>query len=296
MTRHDLHWIDWMAERPEIDYGDPRNDLRMMKSGVYHFGRRCRAGDPSGKKMPSWTKDSGSRILDRSDLHRGLTRLTYSAFGACMELVQFFLQLLDPALLGMYQRVAREVGKLGYIPFETRRTDDPFVLRALLVNIITNEHKDKGDWRGGFAGLVCLGDFDGDRPPITSRTRFPHRIPSRMRPAHPWHEPRHSITKWTGRRFVVVNATHEAVCRWARWEVGEDDVPESTTTADTCLDADLGGIVPEHQAIVNDRDSIPERYFSESDSEYSHSSAEESEVSMGSVRALAKRAHEGRRW
>ncbi|KAI3320752.1 hypothetical protein HD806DRAFT_524462 [Xylariaceae sp. AK1471] len=40
MTRHGLHWIDWLRERPELDFRRPENDCRLAKSGVYHFGVR----------------------------------------------------------------------------------------------------------------------------------------------------------------------------------------------------------------------------------------------------------------
>ncbi|RYP45525.1 hypothetical protein DL768_008160 [Monosporascus sp. mg162] len=160
-------------ERPELDYRDPRNGLRMAKSDVYRFGGRCRAGDPSGNSTTIATQGVTGDLLLRE------LGLRIKSCRGCVQLI-----------------------------------------------------------RG--------------------------------------HEPWHPTTKRTGRWSVVVNATHEGVRRWARRQTGGDDVPESITTAD----ADLEGIVPEHRAIEDGRDRIPERYFSESDSEYSNSSAEESEASM----------------
>lgn len=33
MTRHPLHWISFLAERPDLDFRNPANDLRVAKSG-----------------------------------------------------------------------------------------------------------------------------------------------------------------------------------------------------------------------------------------------------------------------
>lgn len=40
--------------------------------------------------------------------------------------------------------------------FETRKSQEPFAMRALVVNLMTNEHKDHGDWQCGLAGLTKL--------------------------------------------------------------------------------------------------------------------------------------------
>ena len=37
MTRHGLHWIDWLVENPPFDYRNTNNDPRAAKSGVYHL-------------------------------------------------------------------------------------------------------------------------------------------------------------------------------------------------------------------------------------------------------------------
>lgn len=35
MTRHGLHWIDWLLQRPDLDFRNPNNDARLAKSGKY---------------------------------------------------------------------------------------------------------------------------------------------------------------------------------------------------------------------------------------------------------------------
>ena len=71
-----------------------------------------------------------------------------------------FFELLDPELLAEYRKIAKEVSGLGRIHYETHREDETSVLRALLVKLMTNEHKDLSDWKRGFAGLIPMGEFE----------------------------------------------------------------------------------------------------------------------------------------
>ncbi|RYP60694.1 hypothetical protein DL769_007998 [Monosporascus sp. CRB-8-3] len=282
MTRHGLHWVDWLAEHPELDFRIRENDPRRAKSGVYHFGGHCETGDPNGKKCPIPTKDSTIRIMHgQSQVLPQLHKLRFSAFGACTELARFFFGLLDPELLRQYTRVAAEVGKLGFVPFETRRQEDPFVIRALLVNLMTNEHRDLSDWQRGFAALVPVGDFEGGDLVLRElglQIRSPPGCVQLIR----GRELRHSITRWKGRRFVVVNATHDAVRRWALRRMGEDvsEVPTPSESGDNCM-VELEDYRQEDQVILSERERIPERYVGvDEDDEDLSKPEEESETSM----------------
>lgn len=179
MARHGLHWIDWLIKRPGLDYRDPENDPRGWRSRA--SSTSAAAAAPvilrARRRLPAWTRDSKQRIDEWPHASRQLARLRYSALGACTEIVRFFFELLEPELLAEYQKVAREIERLGDVPFETRRAGgDPFVLRALLINLMTYEHKDVGDWRFGLAGLVCLGEFDGGKciTCVAGRLKYSH--------------------------------------------------------------------------------------------------------------------------
>lgn len=292
MTRHGLHWIDWLAEHPEFDFRVPGCDPRTAKSGVYHWGGRCETGDPSGKKKPNATLDSQERNTgkNKSHIQEQLLTLRYSALGACTELVAFFFNILDPELLAEYRKVAQEVASIKVIPFETRRTDEPFVLRAALVNLMTNEHKDRSDWRNGFAGLVPVGDFQGGDMilrelglRIQSRPGCVQLLRGR--------ELRHSITRWTGRRFVVVNATHQAVRSWAQRRWGQTVDSAKASSDDTCLGADQEDVVPEDERDLSLREQFPETY--EPDSMDDMDSDAESEASVGQVTQVLRQSHRG---
>lgn len=178
-----------------------------------------------------------------------LVKLRYSAFGACTEISKFFFHLLDPDLLQKYVRVADQVLKLE-VPFQTRRSGDPFVMRALLVNLMTYEHQDSGDWHYGYAFLLPVGDFTGGDL-VLRELGLQIEAPPGCFQMLRGRELRHSITKWTGRRFVCVNVTHESVRRWALRSLGEEVTEISTSLAPSiaadCIDKEPEDVVPEDQ-------------------------------------------------
>lgn len=170
-------------------------------------------------------------------------------------------------------------------------------MRALLVNLMTNEHKDTGDWRHGYAFLLPLGDFEGGDL-LLRELELQVQSPPGCCQVFRGRELRHSITRWTGRRFVCVNVTHEAVRRWAFREMGEE-VGESLSGGTSsngdpaeCIDRELEDVVPEDQRVDCDREKIPERYMETDESNGSGSGESEASlrprVSVGSV-SLGKR-------
>lgn len=167
MTRHGLHYCQWLVDRPDLDFRKHENNPRKAKSGVYHYGCRFAIGDPNGegKKLkkagPCPTKDSERIEGPLLPEHR---RLRFGALGALTEIVSFFFKLLEPALFAQYTSVVDEVRNFDpESRFPTRKElgKEPFAMRALLVNLMINEHKDTGDWKNGMVGLTMLGDFKG---------------------------------------------------------------------------------------------------------------------------------------
>lgn len=90
---------------------------------------------------------------EKTFLRQQNANLRYNGLGACTELVKFFFNLLDPEMLAEYLSVSNKLSDLDVpLNFETRRRgEDPFTLKALLINSMTYEHKDKSDWIGGLA-------------------------------------------------------------------------------------------------------------------------------------------------
>lgn len=267
MTRHGLHWLEWLVENPHLDFRNPDNNAKNAKSGVFHFGARCQSGDPDGKKGITATKDS-RRCQDYSHVVRQLKTLRYGAFGACTEVLEFFFKLLDPDLLEEYRRVARRVTEEEVTHFETRRGDgaEPFVLRALLVNLMTTEHKDESDWQQGFACLAPLGDFEG-ADLVLREFGLQLRSPPGCIQLFRGRELKHSISKWTGpRRFVVVCTAHEAVRRWADPQrVIDYPLPKNVGTSGSCFEVSAEDRLPEDSRILSEREMFPETWVDERD-------------------------------
>lgn len=242
-------------------------------------------GDPNGRNRPGSTKDILEKRLPEKGFDIGeasyqQVKLRYSAFGACTEVSRFFFQLLDPGLLEKYIRVADEVAKGRNVHFQTRESGEPFVMRALLVNLMTYEHRDTGDWHHGYAFLLPVGDYSGGDL-VLRELGLQIEAPPGCLQMFRGRELRHSITKWTGRRFVCVNVTHEAVRRWALRSLGEDVTETPTSMAPSimadCIDKEPEDIRPEDQRVLSEREMFPETYASEEELEGSeHGSSEAS--------------------
>lgn len=248
---------------------------------MFHIGARCELNDPDGMRLPGPTKDNaGRRVPLRGHVFHQLVKLRYSAFGAGTEISKFFFEILEPALLQQYIRVAGEVAKLG-VPVETRRSGEPFVMRALLVNLMTYEHQDTGDWHHGYAFLLPLGDFTGGDLVLRElglQIEAPPGCVQMLR----GRELRHSITNWSGRRFVCVNTTHDAVRRWGLRSLGEEvpkiSTPLAPSTLADCIDKEPEDIVPEDQ-----REEEMYHWLPEDEDELGDSDEDEPEDSEASL-------------
>ena len=154
-TRHGLHQIDHLAKNPQFDYLNA-DDPHKAKSGVQHFGCRAAIGDSNGKNIVR-TRDTKLRTVSSEHSEIQLDKLQYGAFGACTEVVGFFFNAMDPALYDECVEVCKNTKKL----WPTRKEGEFATIRALLTNLMTNDHKDRSDWRFGMAGLTPLGNFEG---------------------------------------------------------------------------------------------------------------------------------------
>lgn len=287
VTRHGLHFVDWLKKRPDLDFRRRENDPRQAKSGVYHWGARFPIGDPNGESKgmkyqgPRGTKDLREHMLAECD--SDYARLRYGALAACTDVVGFFFRLLDQDLFAKYVAVADQVSKHAksqqhLLPFETRDQEEIFAMRAVLVNLMTNEHKDKGDWQCGLAGMVTTGDFKGGDLLLRELGLQIAGGPGCVQLIR-GRELRHSITEFTGRRFVVVHVTHDAVRRWAFREMELPVTTSGYTTMNTCIDGEHEDMVPEDQYPPSAEELFPER-FEQSSNEASPSSdgSEDQEV------------------
>lgn len=216
-----------------------------------HSGVRCLPNDPNGMKDPKQTRDIRRAIpymMEEGHRLKQLRNLRYGAFGVCTEMLRHVFALLDPSLLSDYDSVAGEVAQLRHLDDTKTRApgSDPFILRSLLINLMTYEHRNTSDWRHGLVGQVAMGDYrGGDLLVRELGLRIESKPESLL--LFRGRELRHATTEWTGRRFVVVSAVHESVKRWAFRRLGRpvppDDVPGPE---DDCFEVDQEDEVPEN--------------------------------------------------
>ncbi|KAK7756778.1 hypothetical protein SLS62_001221 [Diatrype stigma] len=249
MTRHGLHYIEWLVDHPELDFRNPQHDPRTAKSGLYYFGVRASPNDPNGMQNPKQTRDIRRAIpymVGEGHRLKQLEKLRKGPFRLCTEMLRHVFKILDPSLLSDYDSVAKEVAKLPYLDeTKTLEHDDPFVLRSLLINLMTYEQRNTSDWHCGLTGQVVMGDFDGGDLLLRE---LGLRIEGKRQSLQLYRgrELRYATTEWTGRRFVLVSTVHEAVKRWAFRSMGRS-VPPDIPPFDDCLDIDQEDVVPENR-------------------------------------------------
>lgn len=183
-------------------------------------------------------------MVDEGHRLKQLEKLRYGPFRMCTEMLRQVFEVLDPSLLSDYDSVAKEVAKLPYLDdTKTCDRDDPFILRSLLINLMTYEHRSTSAWHHGFVGQVIMGDYHGGD--LLFR-ELGLRIESKPQSLQLFRgrELRHATTEWTGRRSVVVSTVHESVKRWAFRRLGRP-VPPDVPALDDCLDIDQEDVVPE---------------------------------------------------
>lgn len=164
MTRHGEHWIAHLHENPQLDFRLQEKDEPLRKSHLYHHGGRCQVGDVYGRKGVNLTKDSKA-VVEWPHAEQQLLTLLFGAYGACTTVNGFFFGILDPMLYeeyrAMYENTYANLNPIMRLKLGTRRQGEYSCMRALLVNLATNEHKDTGDWYNGLAGLNPFGPFTG---------------------------------------------------------------------------------------------------------------------------------------
>ena len=81
--------------------------------------------------------------------------------------------------------------------------EELFPLRAVLINALTEEHTDAGDWKGGWAWLGLFGNFSGGDICLSQlgvRVPMPEGSIVGLRGK----ELKHFIARWHGLRYSIV--------------------------------------------------------------------------------------------
>ncbi|KAL8757399.1 MAG: hypothetical protein Q9184_004222 [Pyrenodesmia sp. 2 TL-2023] len=133
------------------------NNFRDYECGVDHYGNWHATGQEYGPMVEA--RDSSSLPSTYRQL---LLYYLESTGGTLTRLLDFQFGFLAPKLRAEYREVYRESPKFAKLPpTNGPKHEETYCLRAYLVNMATAEHGDKGDWKGGLAGIVQVGDFRG---------------------------------------------------------------------------------------------------------------------------------------
>ena len=77
------------------------------------------------------------------------------------DAVNFFFEALDQKLFADYLEICNTISRRDQM--RTKEEGETFTSRALLVNSLTQDHLDIGDWWGGLAAILPAGSFQGTR-------------------------------------------------------------------------------------------------------------------------------------
>lgn len=196
---------------------------------------------------PKQTRDIRRAIpymVDGGHRLQQFEKLRHGPFKLCTQMLRQLFADLDPSLLSDYESVAKEVAKLRHLDdTSTIGQDDPFVLRSLLINLMTYEKRYTSTWHRGLVGQVVMGDYHGGDILLRELGLQIESKPESLQ-LFRGRELRHATTAWNGRRFVVVHSVHEAVKRWAFRRLGRP-IPPDVSALDDDLDIDQEDVVPE---------------------------------------------------
>ena len=135
----------------------------------------------------------------------------FKAFGVLTRVQRILLAAVDLEWMKEYEDICKEC------PPETRRlfqTDERecFTFRACLVNVFTEPHVDDGDVKNGWASMCPLGEFRNGHFCITEmKRRFVYNVGAISFLKSQQFE--YFTLKWSGYRYCMVAAIHEAVKR-----------------------------------------------------------------------------------
>lgn len=150
---------DFLRQNPRSDCR-AAEDRELAKCGVEHYGCREMTGHPHSSILYMTRGSSASRYYRFENLAtRVYPKLKRGAWRVLTEASAFFFKRLMPVLHNDYIDVCQGVDE--DIRMDTMAKGEPFTLRALLVNLSSEDHVDIKECRYGIAALVPFGNFEG---------------------------------------------------------------------------------------------------------------------------------------
>ncbi|KAK9413547.1 putative Prolyl 4-hydroxylase alpha subunit Fe(2+) 2OG dioxygenase domain-containing protein [Seiridium unicorne] len=197
--------------------------LPNAKMTIAHYGCWASRFDLQGENI---LRTSDTRLQkipadDRANVEKILPGFCTQVLGKVSEIIRFLYEPLDP---DMY-RECREIYQHLPEDAKIKMTEDDFIsLLVVGINGYTQRHRDGGDLKGGFAGLVSLGDYKGGNfciPALGVKVPYQPGVGLVIRGT----ELEHLTQDHAGFRAFVVGTIHETCRKHARRKMGLGTAP-----------------------------------------------------------------------
>src|SRR5579862_5112452 len=152
--RHTHHrW--WVEKNPHLQPPDGR-------CGVLHWGTWPELGKKNGPILSKDTIRGGTRSNSQDGAYAMRYRMeTMKSLGPLTKAIDLLFQIVDKSTRDAYH-AAFDLLSPGATVYSTKYANgELFPLRAILINSLTEEHIDSGDWKGGWAWIGVFGKFTG---------------------------------------------------------------------------------------------------------------------------------------
>ena len=202
-TRHVMH-AKWLRDHPEFDH----DQTPGASCGTYYFGIGGEQGHNFKGLKPK--RDSAGHAWERRHKNQGareILRLREEmlmlGFMPTVTRAHMFVQeILDPKLFNKQQQVMS-----SYSDDMATKTcfDEPYSLKAMLIDTLTTDHVDADDWVRGFAMMSTFGWFEGGELGLRQLGRKLGYTAGTII-AIKGHETNHFTGIWRGKhRYSVIN-------------------------------------------------------------------------------------------
>ncbi|KAI9867569.1 MAG: hypothetical protein M1813_008368 [Trichoglossum hirsutum] len=201
--RH-IHHKWWVEKNPHPQPPDGR-------CGVLHWGTWPELGK---KKGPVWCRDTikgGTRSNPQDGAYAMRYRMeTMKSLGPLTKAIDLLFQIVDKRTRDAYHS-AFDLLSPGATVYSTKYANEElFPLRAILINSLTEEHIDSGDWEGGWAWIGVFGKYtSGDFCLSQLGIRVP--MPAGSIVGIRGSLLKHFVAPWEGYRYSVVHFFKESL-------------------------------------------------------------------------------------
>jgi hypothetical protein len=137
---------------------------------------------------------------------------TIKSLGPLTKAIDLLCQIIDKCTRDAYCTVFDFLSPDAMVYSTKNANEELFPLRAILINSLTEEHIDSGDWEGGWAWIGVFGKFTGSHFRLSQLgIRIPMLAGSLV--GIPRSLLKYFVAPWDGYRYSVVHFFKESICQ-----------------------------------------------------------------------------------